>query len=154
MLWGASALCTHAAPSHHVLCMYSAAEWSATDPVGSWDPVLQAAHLRWGGGRELGHLSLLALLDLLCQLQTSADEVAESMLAQAPQEVQLVNWRAHTRTHTPHHKQALCCMLLAHVTSLALKGAAPRPPQKPATMTWTGATSLPRVASNPNAAAC
>jgi hypothetical protein len=55
-------------------------------------------------------LSLLALLDLLCQLQASADEVAEIMLAQAPQEVQLVilaRARTHARTHartTTQHK--------------------------------------------------
>ncbi len=104
-LWGARALYTHAATSlnlHHVLCRYSAAEWSAAEPVSTWDPVLKAAHLRWGGGRELGHLSLLALLDLLCQLQASADEVAEVMLAQAPQAVQLViRTRADTSVHTP-----------------------------------------------------
>ena len=72
--------------------MYSAAEWSATDPVGTWDPVLKAAHSRWGGGRELGHVALLALLELICQLQSSADEVAEALLAQAPQEVKEVRY--------------------------------------------------------------
>lgn len=52
---------------------------------------MQAAHERWGGGRELSHLSLIALLDLLCQLQDSAGEVAEVLLAQAPPEVQQVS---------------------------------------------------------------
>jgi hypothetical protein len=32
-------------------------------------------------------VALLALLELICQLQSSADEVAEALLAQAPQEV-------------------------------------------------------------------
>ena len=77
--------------------MYSAAEWSATDPVSTWDPVLKAAHSRWGGGRELGHVTLLALLDLICQLQASAEEIAETLLAQAPQEVQQVMIPSRTR---------------------------------------------------------
>jgi alpha-D-ribose 1-methylphosphonate 5-triphosphate synthase subunit PhnG len=60
--------------------MYSAAEWAAADPVASWDADLKAVHARWGGGRELSHASLSALLDLLCQLQATADEIAEVML--------------------------------------------------------------------------
>ncbi len=72
-------------------CRYSAAEWAAAAPVHTWDPILKAAHARWGGGRELNHVSLLALLDLLCQLQASADEVAEALLVQAPPEVQQVS---------------------------------------------------------------
>ncbi len=59
---------------------YSAAEWAAAEPVAAWDPALKAAHRRWGGGRELDHLSLIAFLDLLCQLQATADEVADAML--------------------------------------------------------------------------
>jgi hypothetical protein len=58
--------------------------------VETWDPILKAAHARWGGGRELSHVTLLALLDLLCQLQATADQVAEVLLAQAPPEVQQV----------------------------------------------------------------
>jgi hypothetical protein len=58
--------------------------------VETWDPILKATHARWGGGRELSHVSLLALLDLLCELQATADQVAEALLAQAPPEVQQV----------------------------------------------------------------
>ena len=64
----------------HALRMYSASEWAAADPVATWDADLKAVHARWGGGRELSHTSLIALLDLLCQLQATADEVAEAML--------------------------------------------------------------------------
>ncbi len=71
-------------------CRYSAAEWSAAAPVQTWDPSLKAAHACWGGGRELSHVTLLSLLDLLCQLQATADQVAEALLAQAPLEVQQV----------------------------------------------------------------
>jgi hypothetical protein len=35
-------------------------------------------------------VTLLSLLDLLCQLQATADQVAEVLLAQAPAEVQQV----------------------------------------------------------------
>ena len=137
-LRGVSARCTHAAAtSHHVPCRYSAAEWSAAAPVDTWDTVLKAAHARWGGGRELSHLSLLELLDLLCQLQATAEEVAEALLAQAPQEVQ----------------QVICaCTTFAHLQRLthSLKGAAVRAPQRPATMTWTGRASLRRVSFAPS----
>ena len=137
-LRGVSARSTHAAAtSHHVPCRYSAAEWSAAAPVDTWDPVLKAAHARWGGGCELSHLSLLALLDLLCQLQATAEEVAEALLVQAPLEVQ----------------QVLCARTtFAYLQRLShsLKGAAVRAPQRPATMTWTGAASLRRVSFAPS----
>lgn len=94
---GCARVCLLSVAPCHALCMYSAAEWSATEPIGTWDSILKAAHLRWGGGRELGHLSLLALLDLICRLQTSTDEVADVMFAQAPQEAKLVT-RALTHT--------------------------------------------------------
>ncbi len=89
-MWGEHYVTHAAATSHDVRYRYSAAEWSAAAPLDTWDPIIKAAHERWGGGRELSHLSLLSLLDLLCQLQASADEVAEVLLAQAPPEVQQV----------------------------------------------------------------
>ena len=86
----------------HALRRYSAAEWAAAEPVTAWDPALKAAHRRWGGGRELDHLSLIAFLDLLCQLQATADEVADAML--------VISTQNQANARMPKHSNAHSCM--------------------------------------------
>ena len=86
----------------HALRRYSAAEWAAAEPVAAWDPALKAAHRRWGGGRELDHLSLITFLDLLCQLQATADEVADAML--------VISAQNQANARMPKHSNAHSCM--------------------------------------------
>ena len=81
----------------HVFVRHAFRFWMGRNETLHDAPVLKAAHSRWGGGRELGHVTLLALLDLICQLQASAEEIAETLLAQAPQEVQQVMIPSRTR---------------------------------------------------------
>jgi len=67
---------------------YTAGEWVRKESNAAWCPKMVAAHKRWGGGKILDYSSLCHLMDLVGQLQECTTQIAEAMVASAPEALQ------------------------------------------------------------------
>lgn len=58
---------------------FSGNEWVSKEPLPIWPNDLKAAHLKWGGGKELNMSELKELIDLLFDIQAHAEKIASHL---------------------------------------------------------------------------